>query len=282
MKPCKNILFLGANGFPWRVYTPMLKQLAKKLSCGGSFVISGFDYYPHLIGKDVIDWERAVDAVAVHMSKSNEKFIAIGHSGGGALLAATRVKYPHLFDELIMYDPAFFGITKRIIFALGLRVPGSFAEFVYTPLKIARERTSVWPTQGEAEAFIRSRRLFQQFDGEIIDSFVEFGLVLDREREPNTTRLAFPTEAEVNMMRSVPTNVPFLSVGSTRLYQEAQSLEGTYIFSQKHDFISSTDISNLQSLFAKFHFQGVKHGHFWPLIQPAAFASHLASSILKA
>jgi pimeloyl-ACP methyl ester carboxylesterase len=215
-------------------------------------------------------------------NKANAKFIAIGHSGGGALLAATRFKYPHLFGNLIMYDPAFFGITKRIVFALGLRIPGSFAEFLYAPLKIARKRTSEWPTQIEAEAFIRSRRLFQQFDREIIDSFLKYGLVAERERGKNVTRLAFPTEAEVNMMRSVPTNVPYLSVGSTRLYQEAESLQGTYIFSKKHDFISSGDLSNLQSLFAKFNFEGVEHGHFWPLIQPASFASHLASSILKA
>ena len=73
-----------------------------------SYTVHSSDYHQNLLGSNLQDWDKAIDSLAETISKYDDKVIGVGHSGGGTLIAATRVKYPNLFRDLILYDPALF------------------------------------------------------------------------------------------------------------------------------------------------------------------------------
>ena len=107
----KAVHFAGATGFPCKVYAPILHQLQKDL--GSSHKITSSDYCHHM-AKDIIDWEDAVDGMAEDIRKLQQPIIGVGHSGGGTVMAATFVKYPELFHDIVIYDPALFRWSTRI------------------------------------------------------------------------------------------------------------------------------------------------------------------------
>ena len=105
------------------------------------------------------------------------------------------------------------------------------SEAVYPPLKVARERTDEWDSLAEAKQYFSNRKLFTKFDEDILENFFKYGL--QQKEGSDKWTLTFSTEAEYNMMKTVPTCIPPLS-GKTRIYEDADELEGSYVYSKIH------------------------------------------------
>jgi hypothetical protein len=109
------------------------------------YQVTSYDYYREFDEKRLQDWDNAIEAYADVVRKFNQPIIAVGHSGGGTLLLCARIKYPSLFRDTIIYDPALFSTVNRHLFGFGLKF-GRDSKFlidrIYPLVSITRNRPS--------------------------------------------------------------------------------------------------------------------------------------------
>jgi len=111
------LLFLGANGFPSRCYSPILSRLSA----------IPIEYSSHLVPNKTTNWHPLVKSIISQAEEAARKgggrrVRAVGHSAGGALLCCAASKRPELFEDLCIVDsPMFCELLRKDIC---LRVSG--------------------------------------------------------------------------------------------------------------------------------------------------------------
>jgi len=241
------------------------------------------------------DWRRAIDAVitaAIRARKGlrGEAVVGFGHSLGGSLLYAASTRVPGLFDSLVLFDSPLFHPMKRA----GILLLQKLRLMELLPLVIrARRRRSHFESFEEATQYILSRRLYQSFHPEVLEALMDDGLV---ETEDGDVCFAFSPEAEARFFKGTPTDLhpllnPEMHVASRMrgtapwIGQYEQSrCPGTYIFSNRHEFLGPYDIVYLQQALQgpagePFEFEEVREGHYMPLQDLDATADMLACLI---
>ena len=281
------LLFLGANGFPAKVYTPALKVLlaelgrspkvdsydaisseslrrpvARDASASSSSTLTALDYH-QLFTPIPKTWSPVVshvESAAASLCARGGPIIAVGHSAGGALLLASLRNSPHLFMGVVMIDPPLFNMWKRYVLGLGLALPMAVLEKVHPLIKSAVTKRDTWSTMAEAEAWMESNRLFRTFHPDIRRAFLSHGL--RPSGSDSSVTLAFTKTEEATMYITTPMETGLgsngLSVGqygsggfpvrrASSKASQAADPKGVYFYSLQHKFSSKEDIDFMKS-----------------------------------
>ena len=111
----------------------------------------------------------------------------------------------------------------------------------------------------EAEAYVRSRRLFGTFSPEILDAWLSSGLRVC----PDTGKvtLVFSRDAEALMYKTTPTETPLIGFKNGNMNQyDAVQQRGHFLYSSRYKFLDRSDVGFLKERFQGFEFGGEDEG----------------------
>lgn len=309
-------MFMGANGFPSRVYTPVFKHFQKLLP---AVSVHLHDYHNDLNPSTCTNWHALVAKTIAKAESladaSGAPLTAVGHSAGGALFCCAASKRPDLFRDLVIVDSPLFSPRKRVLYSLCTMLPDYVNNRVHPLIRGAVNKKHVWGGIEEARSYLKGRRLFQSFDAEVFEAFLQHGLMplpLPDNQTDNTrtdaalqprqdaaivagrdhlgdvpampmhgpVTLAFPRMHEANMYKTTPFETPVLATRNGYLGQyDATGSKGVFAYSSRYDFLGQDDVGWLRERFPKLRFEPFDQTHMWPLQDPEAFAAFLAESV---
>ncbi len=143
-------------------------------------------------------WHVFVGDIIDHMKRTGRKgVIGIGHSMGGVVSLLASVKNPELFRQLILIDPVILPWYGTLLFQL---LPYSVKKKILPMVAIAAKRRSLWKDRKEAKEFLLTKKVFQRFDPDVLEDFVQFGLINDQ----NGVTLAYPGIWESHVYATAP------------------------------------------------------------------------------
>lgn len=307
------LLFLGANGFPSKVYKPSISKILKNLNrpplelttakITDKGYTSLFDYHQLLTSPRLLNWKSIIDEItntAISLNTGNG-VIGVGHSAGGAMLLACANLNPDLFHSLIVIDPPVFPPWKRYIFGALLKVlPISIINCSHPLIKGALKRRDVWEGgRLDFEAWMRKSSLFKKFDSESREAFANYYV---RSLDMSAVTLQFPKRAEADIYLSTPMEVfggeangkfvgqygrGFPNIGST----VCSHPRGIFFYSSTYQFIPEKDLHWLKSQdgfgrrqdgkeeLGGCEFRSFTNGHFWPFEDNENFANRISCGI---
>ncbi|GMI06778.1 hypothetical protein TrVE_jg14366 [Triparma verrucosa] len=277
---------MGANGFPAKVYTPVIDKLGKMVAAGGGggkLHAKMFDYHPHLKLGVTKDWwgmvNSTIDEARALREKSGEDLVGVGHSAGGALIACAATKSPDLFKKVVLVDSPMFNPLKRSLFSFGYMLPDAIIDNMHPMIKTAGKKKHEWEDMKEAEEYVRSRKLFKSFSPEIVDAWLAEGL--RKGENCGKMKLVFKHTSEQCMYKTTPMDVPVIGVknGGWLGQYDAVDQAGVFLYSNTYTFLDKRDIAFLKSKFKGLDFYDFDDEHFWPMRDPEAFAKTLKKHI---
>jgi len=166
-----TIHFAAANGFPPRVYTPMLSRLTGH---GQVMALAPRPLWGEPPPQMLYDWRDGaardlLDGLAAHDLR---EVIAVGHSYGGIATLLAALDDPSRFKALVLLDPT---ILTRDVFA-GLAMLREAGMSDQMPLAIrARKRERHFADVQAAFGYFRGKALFGNWDDAALQHYVEHG-----------------------------------------------------------------------------------------------------------
>jgi lipase len=161
-----TIVFLHATGFlPW-LWHPIARELES------SYRIFAPYYCDHRVTDPEnggFSWmQLAEDLVKFCECMNIKNPYMVGHSMGGAIMTIAAGKYGLDIKKMMLIEPIF---LPREIYNMQMRVKDH-------PLAgKSIHRRNFWENASEAKKYLQSKRLFQTWDDEMLDLYVEYGLM---------------------------------------------------------------------------------------------------------
>ncbi|MBC2715448.1 MAG: alpha/beta hydrolase [Desulfobacteraceae bacterium] len=161
-----TIVFLHATGFlPW-LWHPIARQLK------GSYRIIAPYYCDHrttdpekggfnwlLLAQDLKNFCECLNITSPYM---------VGHSMGGAIMSIACGRFGLNVKKLLLIEPIF---LPRELYNIQMRVEDH-------PLAgKSIHRRNFWKDTNEAKTYLKSKQLFQAWDDEMFDLYVEYGMM---------------------------------------------------------------------------------------------------------
>ncbi|OTG81686.1 alpha/beta fold hydrolase [Acinetobacter sp. ANC 4648] len=192
------IHFAHANGVPSKVYQKLFEYLKD-------------DYdiiYIPLIGVDKRypinnHWRYLVDQVVdnIEQHAQGRKVIGLGHSLGSVLTLLASYQRPDLFEQVLMLDPPLIVGRASFLFDLTKIFYPKMVDKI-TPAGLSIRRRDHWDSRQQAYDLLRPKGLYQQFDEECFQAYIDHALVDDLERGGVT--LTISKADEVSIFRTTP------------------------------------------------------------------------------
>ncbi len=188
--------FYHANGFPLRVYEPLLTRLSASLAISGLAIRAtwpGIGQPPRRR-----DWQLyADDLIAFIEHEYQQPIIGIGHSLGATCTILAAAKRPDLFKALVLIEPAMVspGLAQLVRW-----LPKAVMNLT-DPARSTLNKTDRWPSR---EAFLQQcqqARGYKRFSPEALQTLVRHGLV---EGADGHFQLAFPKHWEAHNYTQPP------------------------------------------------------------------------------
>lgn len=181
--------FAHANAYPIGCYTPFLSHFTHAYSFKA---IESRPLWKDQKVSQLNNWQLFADDLIQFFGEQDLKgVVGMGHSMGAvySLLAAN--KNPGMFRKLIMLDPV---VLPQKFYKL-IRLPFALKKRMLPMIKIASKRRDKWSNREEARAYFLSKKIFQRFEEQAFDAFIEYGL----KEESGKVRLAYPREWEARV-----------------------------------------------------------------------------------
>lgn len=177
-----NILFAHATGFNKEIMTPIVEDLSSVLDKNNK-ALNGYliDFTGHgdsrdrikQFGKELLwsdfaptDIHEVVSKHVVNKNgKNKEILIGVGHSMGAAGLVLAELKYPNMFDGLILYEPILFPPTPRATTASTILAAN------------ALKRRYQWESYENAGKALKNRGIFSAMDSRAFHGYIYGGMV---------------------------------------------------------------------------------------------------------
>ncbi|CAM4293099.1 alpha/beta hydrolase [Comamonas aquatilis] len=194
------VVFAHANSFPLPTYSLLFSLLAQRGIQASGVQRFGHDakhpvtnHWPHLV-------DELVEFTESEVKRLGHSVYLLGHSLGGILSFQTASKRPDLVRGVLLIDSPLLGGWKAN--ALGLvkqtQIVGSIS-----PGKISQRRRNTWADNAEALSYFRSKKAFAQWHPQVLQDYVEHGLVdADGKRS-----LLFSREVETAIYNTLPSNL---------------------------------------------------------------------------
>ena len=161
-----TIVFLHATGFlPW-LWHPIARPLKSEYRIIAPYYCDhrttdpengGFSWLQ--LAKDLAEFCDVLDIQHPYM---------VGHSMGGAIMSIAGGKFGIDIKKLLLIEPIF---LPRELYTIHMRVDDH-------PLAgKSIHRRNFWQDAAEAKAYLKSKRLFASWDDEMLDLYVEYGMM---------------------------------------------------------------------------------------------------------
>ena len=187
------IQFLHANAYPPECYSKMFRSFE-------DYQITLPRQRPLWNNADpsqMKSWHLFKEDIIRHMDDSGRKgVIGMGHSMGGVVSMLAAIERPDLFSQLVLIDPV---ILPTMVTTINL-LPYTLLKKSLPIVKIAAKRKHIWKDRSDAKLFLLTKKVYQRFDGEVFDDFLQYGL---KDIEDKVT-LAFPRAWESRVYASAP------------------------------------------------------------------------------
>ena len=264
MKPL--IHFAHANGVPSQVYQKFLDALS-----------DDFDViYLPLIGTDQrypVDnhWQsmshQVIDSIV--QKSQGRKVIGLGHSLGAVLTFKAALQRPELFEKVIMLDPPLIMGKDNFVlhFAKTLRLK---AIDQMSPAALSLRRRDHWDSREQAAELLRPKGLYQSFDQQCFDAYIQYALTQDHVR--GGVELTIPKQIEVDIFRTNPS--------LWWLPQAKPQVPMQLIVASKGPFLARKYPQKVAKKFG-IPFEVFEGGHMFPLEHPIELATRIKKILLK-
>jgi pimeloyl-ACP methyl ester carboxylesterase len=189
--------FAHGNGFPPRTYRRLLEPLARDLRV---VTLAARPLWPEADHRELHGWGQMADDLGYELwARGLEGSIGVGHSFGGVITLLAAARDPGLFSRVIVVDPvlltgthaAVWGFMRRL--GLGRRLP---------IVRGALRRRRWWPDRDAARQAWSGRGIFAAWRPEVLEDYLECGLVAGGEGEG--LQLAYPRRWEARIFRTTP------------------------------------------------------------------------------
>lgn len=258
------IQFLHANAYTPGCYAQMFKALS-------NYKVIAPKQRP--LWKDSDDssltsWSVLADDIIVHMDEVGRKdVIGIGHSMGGVASWLAAIKRPDLFSRLILIDP----VILPLSYTLGIQWMPMSLKRKYVPIvKVASRRRDTWTDRASAKKYFLSKKVFQRFDSQALEDFIEHGL---KTHVDGGVGLAYPRAWEARVYGTAPYLWRKLGKSPCPI---------TVIRAQYSDVIGEESWAKIKSSLSKGHFiQADGAGHLVPFEQPELCADIINNDLKR-
>lgn len=252
-----EMYFCHANGFPSKVYLPMLDSIC----------CANINYIP-IFGTSELGIGLGIDSLADELiseieRKSSSPVVGVGHSMGGTIVFLAATKRPDLFLDVILLEPVLWGAGRMLILqafkSIGLGNLGN-------PAVRTLKRRNQFNDITEARNYFSGKRIFKSMDSRCFEEYLKHGLV----PHENGLKLAIPPGLESSLF-----NCQLL-----RFPKESYVTKGTIVHAKKSNTLLLTDKRWMKKTLHGFDFKEVDGGHMFPVENPEGTAS-LINRILK-
>ena len=197
-----HVHFLHGNGFCAGTYTPFIKYLVNDLRIIASDV-RGHGGSDFKLIQPIRSWNIfAEDLKVITEQTTKPPIIGMGHSLGAVTTCIAAVRFPHLFNSVVLIDPSLMMPRRLAIIglmrALGLRE--------YLPrVRAARRRRKTFKSKAEAlKRFLAGRGIFKTWSPEFVEAYMECGLLV---KNAESAVLTCDPELEAQIIGSIPSDV---------------------------------------------------------------------------
>ena len=194
------VVFSHANSFAMPTYKLLLSLLSQRGIDARGVERFGHDprypvtnNWPHLV-------EQLYQFAHAEVQRLGEPVFFVGHSLGGFLSVLVAAKYPELARGVLMLDSPLISGWKANAFDMVKRTPLAGE---ITPGKISRRRRNTWDSEADALEYFRSKKAFAQWHPQMLQDYVESGLV----DEDGKLKLYFTREVETEIYNTLPSNL---------------------------------------------------------------------------
>jgi len=262
-----SIVFSHANSFPAGTYRVLFDLLRQR-----GFTVSAVERYGHDTRYPVSNnWPHLVqqlaDFAAAQQQRTGEPAFLVGHSLGGFLSVMAAARYPQLARGVLLIDSPLIGGWRAS--ALGAAKQAQVVGAV-TPGRISRARRNSWASTEEALEHFRRKRVFAQWDPQVLQDYVTHGL---QERDGQRV-LVFDREVETRIYNTLPHNLG-------RILQ-AHPLQCPAAFIGGRD---SAEMRQVGMAMTQRITQGrvmmLDGSHLFPMEQPQATAAAIEAALLN-
>ena len=262
-----TIVFSHANSFPLGTYRVLFDLLRQR-----GFEVSAVERYGHDAHYPVTsNWPHLVQQLAdfaeQQQRRTGEPAFLVGHSLGGFLSVMAAARYPQLARGVLLIDSPLIGGWRAS--ALGVAKQAQVAGAV-TPGRISRARRNSWASTEEALEHFRRKRVFAQWDPQVLQDYVTHGL---QERDGQRV-LVFDREVETRIYNTLPHNLG-------RILQ-AHPLQCPAAFIGGRD---SAEMRQVGMAMTQRITQGrvmmLDGSHLFPMEQPQATAAAIEAALLN-
>ena len=239
-----------ANGFPTACYGELVQHLSQSFEVIGKPILAHDPDFPVQDG-----WNTSVEEIIDFIENSTSgPVVGMGHSFGGTITLKAASKRPDLFSHIILLDPVLVvGFIPVGVTDLLKRIGKIGA---VTPADKTEGRRRIWQSREEAFNYFAGKALFKDFTERSLQLYVEHGL----EKTADGYRLVYDVPTEVQIFRSVPTDLD-------RLSAQPIKCPGLILRGSKTDVARKPFVKRI----AKAHrmaVQTVNGGHMFPFEEP--------------
>ncbi len=159
------VIMLHATGFlPW-----MWHPIARELSRGYRVIAPYFCDHRHAEPEEGVEWMLLADDLCrLCMGLGIERPYLVGHSMGATVMTLAEAIHGPTARALVLIEPIF---LPGEIYSMGLTIDQH-------PLASKSiKRRNQWDGPDEARDYLRSKALFKNWDDEMLDLYVQYGMV---------------------------------------------------------------------------------------------------------
>ncbi|MDD5415115.1 MAG: alpha/beta hydrolase [Smithellaceae bacterium] len=257
----KKILFTHATGFlPW-LWHPIIEQFVPEYSVWAPYICSYRSCNPQEGG---LSWKVIAEDLSTFCRAQNiENHVMVGHSMGATVstiaASAFGLKPRGMFlIEPIYLPEEFYKLTPRV------------EDHPLAAKSI--KRVNYWQNEDEALAYLQSRSLFSDWDKEVLDLYVRYGM---EKQQAGDMQLTCTPESEASMFMGGWCCDPWPLLD--KIECPVLVLEG-----EKSTNIGLVDIRRAVSILPQGRYGSVADaGHLIPMQKPAEIASMIKDFIAK-
>ena len=253
----KKIQFSHANGFPAKTYKCLLENF-------DNYKVNYVNKFGHSAFRVDAGWQSMTNELINSIENNSDTAVyGIGHSLGAYLTLLAAKKKPELFKKIILLDPPIFNPLKRYFIKLSYIT--NLFESLPSPAKLTRYRKRIFKDPKAAYKYFENKKLFKNFNKKCLMNYANYGL----EKSGDEFTLNFSSDIEYEIFRTMPAYLGSLNI----------KVPVSFIYSNKFEVISKTDIFYLKTVMKNTQFILFNGGHLFPLEQPEKTAELIQSLI---
>ena len=261
------VVFSHANSFALSTYKLLFSMLAARGIEADGVARFGHDpqhpvtnNWPHLV-------DELIEFAEQEVQRRGQSVYLVGHSLGGILSFMAACKRPDLARGVLLIDSPLLSGWKAN--AVGLAKQTQIVGSV-SPGKISQRRRHSWASNAEALEYFRGKKAFAQWDPQVLQDYVEQGLV-DADGKRN---LYFTREVETAIYNTLPSNL------NTQLRRHPLRCPVSFIGGRSSVEMRQVGMEMTQRM-TRGRIMMLDGSHLFPMERPLATAAAIEASLLN-